>query len=94
MAAAGLDKKRLTDAIINRLKADIGALEKDKDDKDTALSKVAAAIAEEVIEELKQAIVTVEIPANQVIITVSGGSGAPAVGLPNSTPIQLSGDLS
>ncbi len=29
----------------------------------------------------------VEIPAGQVIISVSGGSGAPAVGTPNPAPI-------
>jgi len=31
-----------------------------------------------------------QIPIGEVIIDVTGGSGAPAVGVPNSTPIDLS----
>ncbi len=30
----------------------------------------------------------VKIPSSQVIIQVTGGSGAPAVGVPNPTPIN------
>jgi len=42
-------------------------------------------------EKLAQAIVNnleVKIPASQVITEVSGGSGAPALGVPNPTPID------
>jgi len=42
-------------------------------------------------EKLAKAIVDnldVKVPVSQVITTVSGGSGAPAVGLPNPTPIE------
>lgn len=41
-------------------------------------------------EKLAQAInrnLEVEIPATSVIVQVSGGSGAPAVGVPNTSPI-------
>jgi len=42
-------------------------------------------------EKLAQAIVEnleVKIPASQVITEVTGGSGAPALGVPNPTPID------
>lgn len=42
-------------------------------------------------EKLAKAIVDnldVKVPVSQVITTVSGGSGAPAVGVPNPTPIE------
>jgi len=42
-------------------------------------------------EKLAKAIVDnleIKVPASQVITTVSGGSGAPAVGVPNPTPIE------
>ncbi len=42
-------------------------------------------------EKLAKAIVDnleVKIPASQVISQVSGGSGAPAMGVPNSNPIE------
>ena len=42
-------------------------------------------------EKLAKAIVDnleVKIPASQVITQVSGGGGAPAIGVPNPTPIN------
>lgn len=42
-------------------------------------------------EKLAKAIVDnleVKVPASQVITTVSGGSGAPAVGVSNTSPIE------
>lgn len=45
-------------------------------------------IYKRVIEEVKAA--TITIPAGSVIIAVTGGSGAPAVGTPNPSPIQCS----
>jgi len=42
-------------------------------------------------EKLAQAIVDnleVKIPASQVITQVTGGSGAPAIGIPNPLPIN------
>ena len=42
-------------------------------------------------EKLAKAIVEnleVKIPATQVITEVTGGSGAPALGVPNATPID------
>lgn len=94
MAATGLDEGRLTEAIVGRLKDEIGAKEKDEEGQDTALRKVAAIIAEEVIKELKQAIVTVNIPAGAVVVNVTGGSGAPAVGVLNPSPIQVDNTVS
>ena len=46
---------------------------------------------DEFCDKLAQAIVEnleVKIPASQVIIQVTGGSGAPAVGVPNPSPIE------
>lgn len=37
--------------------------------------------------------VKVQIPAGSVIISVSGGSGSPAVGVPNLNPIDCMGDI-
>lgn len=37
--------------------------------------------------------VEVEIPAGSVIVSVSGGSGAPAVGVANATPIKCTGKI-
>ena len=46
---------------------------------------------DEFCDKLAQAIVDnleVKIPASQVIIQVTGGGGAPAVGVPNPSPIE------
>ncbi len=46
---------------------------------------------EDFCEKLAQAIVDnleVKIPISQVITQVSGGGGAPAIGVPNPTPIN------
>jgi len=40
-------------------------------------------LAKAIVENLE-----VKIPASQVIIQVTGGSGAPAVGIPNPSPIE------
>lgn len=57
----------------------------------TAASK-ATALANAIDEYVKTALVNCSIPAGSVIIQVTGGSGAPAVGVPNTTPILLTGD--
>ncbi len=47
---------------------------------------------EDFCEKLAKAIVDnleVKIPVSQVITQVSGGGGAPAIGVPNPTPIDL-----
>ncbi len=94
MPAPGLSESNLTGTIMNRLKAEVGASEKDLEENDTLLAKVATILAEEVIREIKQAKIAVQIPAGQVIITVSGGSGAPAIGVLNPTPIQADNSIS
>ena len=46
---------------------------------------------EEFCDKLAKAIVDnleVKIPASQVITQVTGGSGAPAIGIPNPSPID------
>lgn len=58
----------------------------------TTAADKAAALANAVDEYVKTALVNCSIPAGSVIISVSGGSGAPAVGVPNPTPISLTGD--
>ena len=57
----------------------------------TAATK-AAAMADLIDEYVKTALVNCSIPAGSVIVEVTGGSGAPAVGVPNTTPILLTGD--
>jgi len=52
----------------------------------------ATEIATAIDDFVKTALVNCSIPAGSVIISVSGGSGAPAVGVPNPTPINLQGD--
>ena len=88
MAVSGLQETRLSNAIMSRLKTEVGAKEKDAEGNDTALKKVAQIIAQEVIKELKQAQINVFLPAGSVVVQVTGGASAPAVGVMNSAPIQ------
>ena len=45
----------------------------------------AGELAKAITNQIKMA----GIPMGQVIVSVSGGSGAPAVGVPNPNPIQV-----
>lgn len=63
----------------------------DVDPSKTASQK-AASMADAVDEYVKTALVNCTIPSGTVIVQVTGGSGAPAVGIPNASPISLSGD--
>ena len=94
MAATGLNEDRLAKAFMDRMKADIGAKETDEQGNVTALRKVATLIAQEVIKELRKATVTGDIPSQTVVVAVTGGGGAPAIGVANPAPIKLSGELS
>lgn len=55
-------------------------------------SNKAEALANAIDEYVKTALVNCSIPAGSVIVQVTGGSGTPAVGVPNATPILLTGD--
>lgn len=55
-------------------------------------SDKAEALANAIDTYVKTALVNCSIPIGSVIIQVTGGSGAPAVGVPNTTPILLTGD--
>ena len=59
-------------------------------------SKTAAQAATELSDAIdvyvKTAIATVTIPSNTVVTVVTGGSGAPAVGILNPAPISVVGD--
>lgn len=94
MPATGLDESRLKKQIVKRLQDEVGASEKDKEGNETLLTRVATILSEELIKEIKQAKVTVNIPASQVITVVSGGAGAPAVGVPNPSPIPADNSIS
>lgn len=41
---------------------------------------------------VKTAIATVTVPSGTFIVSVTGGSGAPAVGIPNPAPVPVTGD--
>ncbi len=58
----------------------------------TTASQKATQIADALDDYVKTAIAQVTIPTGTVITTVTGGSGAPAVGVPNVAPIGLTGD--
>jgi hypothetical protein len=51
--------------------------------------KTSAWLAEQLAKAITDQIKTAEIGARQVIVSVSGGSGAPAVGVPNQAPIKV-----
>lgn len=55
-------------------------------------AQAATAISNAVDTYVKTAVAQVTIPAGAVVINVTGGSGAPAVGVPNPAPIALNGD--
>lgn len=63
---------------------------------DLGTGKTAAQAATELSDAIdvyvKTAIATVTIPSGTVITAVTGGGGAPAVGIPNAAPISLVGD--
>ena len=59
---------------------------------DNYRKKFCDAIAKAVVKHIKDTLVitgaTVKIPAGEVITSVSGGSGAPALGVPNDSEIE------
>jgi uncharacterized protein YaaW (UPF0174 family) len=89
MADKGLDKTRLEEKLINHLMKEVDARLTDEEGKETVLRKVISAIAEEVLEEVRQALVTIYIPAESVVVEVTDGEGEPAKGILNSEPIAI-----
>lgn len=90
MAVSGLDAGRLTAAIVDRMKSELGAKERDETGEETALRRVAAIIAEEVVRELREAKVTVYLPADSVVVEVTGnGQGTTVRGVRNAKPIAV-----
>ncbi len=81
-------------ALGNSIKAafDAGFSENDPAKRDDAMQGVADDIAASIEAYVLEAIATVTLPAGTVIVAVSGGSGAPAVGVPNPADIPLIGD--
>lgn len=61
-------------------------------DRDDAINKIATDLSSAIETHIKSALVNCSIPSGSVIIQVTGGSGSPAVGVPNPTPISLTGD--
>ena len=61
---------------------------------DETVQELWRAIAAEIVSHyLMNAEVTVTIPAGTVLVSVTGGSGAPAVGTLNPSPISLTVEL-
>jgi len=69
------------------IKADILANVPSANDDNGAVTATANAIAESVVDHIL-ANLEITVPSGEVIIAVSGGSGAPAVGTPNASPID------
>lgn len=61
-------------------------------DRDDAINKIADDLSDAIETHIKTALVTCSIPTGTVIVQVTGGSGTPAVGVPNPTPISITGD--
>jgi len=61
-------------------------------DRDDAINKIAEDLSSAIATHIKTALVTCSIPTGTVIVQVTGGSGAPAVGVPNPAPISITGD--
>lgn len=78
-----LDKAGLITALTNAF-GDVGA--------GTTAESKANDIADAIDDYVKTALVQATIPAGAVIVSVTGGGGAPAVGIPNATPLTLNGD--
>ena len=60
--------------------------------RDDAINKIATDLSTAIETHIKTALVNCSIPTGSVIIQVTGGSGAPAVGVPNPAPISITGD--
>lgn len=60
------------------------------DDVKNSIKALWEKIGKEIVKEVKNAEIT--IPSGSVITSVSGGSGAPAVGVPNPAPISTNID--
>jgi len=73
------------------LKNSIQAMFEDRDVANTAEQK-AQELADNIHNYIIEAIATVVIPANTFVIAVTGGSGAPAVGILNPSPVNVIGD--
>lgn len=89
MAVSGLNAGRLTNAIVERMKAELGAQERDQTGEETALRRVAAIIAEEVVRELREAKVTVYLPADSVVVDVTGQETGTLRAVRNARPIAV-----
>ena len=77
-----LNGKTLGDAIAACIIAD-DAPDSMKEKIQAQWEDIGAAIVKHIVDNLE-----VKIPGGSVIIAVSGGSGAPAVGTPNPAPID------
>lgn len=77
-----LDKAALKAAVLALTTADPG----------TTADSAAEDLADAIEGYVTAALVNVTIPAGAVITSVTGGSGAPAVGVANVNPIALTGD--
>jgi len=68
----------------NQLKDTLKQIFLDVEATNNTAERKAELMADAVIEKLK-----ITIPIGEVIVEVTGGSGSPAVGIPNSSPIEL-----
>jgi hypothetical protein len=78
----------LVDTVLeNKLKAIFAQMNGEDETKNDAW--MAKEIAKAIDEQIKTAEITTQIPATSVIVQVSGGSGAPAVGVQNPMPLPI-----
>jgi hypothetical protein len=78
----------LVDMVLeNKLKAIFAQMNGEDTTKDDAW--MAKELAKAIDEQIKTVEITTQMPAASVIVQVTGGSGAPAVGVPNPAPLPV-----
>lgn len=81
-----MNKTVLANAIVNKITN--FSIDKNETDPNAQVKKLWEEISEIIINHIVDNI-DIQIPIQSVITTVSGGSGAPAVGVKNVNPIKV-----
>ena len=82
-----MNGKDLGDAIFKELK-EFTIEAENKEQAQESVKKIWEKIGKIIVEHITNNI-EIQIPSASVIVSVTGGSGAPAVGTPNTTPIKI-----
>ena len=82
-----MNGKTLGDDIFSKLK-DFSISSDNESDAQGSVKKMWEKIGDVIVEHIKNNL-DVQVPSASVVISVTGGSGAPAVGSTNTTPIKI-----